>query len=417
MGFLSDLFSGIDDVGHTASAGLDDLGRFDFSGFEDRSVEGMTRDVMENDALRTVGLPIADYFSFGLVSPAVRAKYNKMQTGKSGFQFGDLAKSMAGNYLGNELFPATGASSLADIGYNVAAGAGRGAVSSGVQGNSMSEGARAGAIGGGIMGTGSYLGDMFSSPQSGYVPTDRRQGMYNEITQTSSAPQADRADYFSPEGSTTPQQSKASPYVAQNSPMAYNSTKTTAPDATVQAGGGLSQQFSDFISGLMPNSPSRVGDISQGLLGMYSGLRRRRAAKELSGQIGANRGAYESQLRKNLQARDAASGRRSNYAGREVELQAALAQLDSRNAPALSQLNEARYSGLDSMLRSGLQMGGNLGWFGQRYARPDAGLRPVGTVQPLPQMPQMPLSTGLTLNEMSEAPGRMPKRMNGGWGY
>lgn len=409
MGFLRDLFSGIDDVGHTASAGLDDLGRLDFSGFEDRSVEQMTRDVMENDALRTVGLPIADYFSFGLVSPAVRAKYNKMQTGKSGFQFGDLAKSVAGNYLGNELFPATGASSLSDIGYNVAAGAGRGAVSSGVQGNSMTEGAKAGAIGGGLVSGGSYLGNLFSSPQEGYQPRSYGQGLYNETTQQSSAPQQERADYFRPEGYEAPQQSKGSAYVASGSPSAYNSTKTTGPDET---SGGLPQQFSDFINTLLPSSPSRFGDTAQGLLGMYSGYRRSRAAKELRNQIGGNRGAYEQQLRANLRARDAASGRRSNYAGREVELQSSLAQLDSRNAPALAQLNDARYGGLDQMFRSGLSMGSNLGWFGS--SRPDPGLQfNKAPIQPLPNMPQIPIM------EPSQSLGTLgapPRRWNSG-GY
>jgi len=164
--------------------------------------------------------------------------------------------------------------------------------------------------------------------------------------------------------------------------------------------GSLPQQFSDFISGLMPSTPTRFGDTAQGLLGMYSGYRRSRAAKEMLRSIGGNRGSYEANLRNQLRARDAANGRRSNYGGREVELQSALAQLDSRNAPAISQINDARYSGLDTMLRSGLNMGGNLGWFGSQRARPDPGLRPVGTVQPLPTMPQIPLMEPMQLGEM-----------------
>ncbi len=263
------------------------------------------------------------------------------------------------------------------------------------------------------MSSGDYLGRMFSTTDQGYVPTSQSQGLYNEITQTSSAPQGQRADYFSPDGTTDPQQSKAS-YVDASSPLAYTSTKTTAPDATMSAG-GLGQQFTDFISSLMPNSAVRGGDVAQGLAGLYSGYQRRRAGKELRGMVGANRGSYEAQLRQNLARRDAAAGKRSNYAGREVELQSALAQLDSRNAPMLQQANEARMSGLDNMLRSGLQMGGNLGWFGPQYARKDPGLAPLPSIQPLRMMPEMPMQTGLSLNEMSVGPRPMPRRLNGGW--
>lgn len=407
MGFLSQLFSGVDDVARGALGMFDDAARFDFSGMEDR-MDGSLMNIMENDAMRTVGLPIADFFSFGLASPAAKAKYNKLKYGQSGFEWGDLAKSVAGNYVANEFLPGAKTNTLGDVAYNTAAGAGRGAISSGVQGESMSAGAKAGGIQGGLTSGGSYLGQMFSSPQASYVPSDRRQGMYNEITQTSSAPQGERADYFSPDGSTSPQMSKGAAYVPEGSATAYN----TSPSEP-----GLGAKFTEFINSIVPNSPSRFGDVSQGLLGMYSGYRRRKSAKEMMNQVGANRGAYESNLRQQLARRDAASGKRSNYAGREVELQAALAQLDSRNAPALSQINEARYSGLDNMLRSGLQMGGNLGWFGSQYARPDPGLKPLPNVQPFVSMPQMPMEQGLSLNEMSAVPRGMPRRVNGGWEY
>ena len=52
--------------------------------------------------------------------------------------------------------------------------------------------------------------------------------------------------------------------------------------------------------------------------------------------------AYAQMLRKQLQARDAASGRRSQYGAREVELQAKLADLNSRNATTLAQLQGAK---------------------------------------------------------------------------
>lgn len=410
MSFIRDLFSGVDDVARGDLGMFDDVARFDFSGAEDR-MDGNLMNIMENDALRTVGLPVADFFSMGLASQAAKAKYNKLKYGHSGFQLGDLGKSMAGSYLANEFLPASSTSSLGDVGYNVAAGAGRGAIQSGVEGNSMAEGARSGAIGGGLVSGGSYLGGLFSSPTEGYQPSSYSQGLYNETTQQSTAPQGEMADYFRPEGYTAPQQSKGSPYVASGSPMAYNSTKTTGPDETSSVG-SLPAQFTEFINGLLPSSPSRFGDTAQGLLGMYSGYRRNRAAKELRNQLGGNREAYVSNLRQQLQRRDAAAGKRSNYAGRETELMGALAQLDSRNAPAMAQLNDARYGGLDQMFRSGLSMGSNLGWFGS--SRPDPSMQfNKAPIQPLPQMPQIPL---MEPSQSLGTLGQLPRRWNEG-GY
>ena len=115
MGFLNNLFSGVDDVARGDLGMFDDLSRMDFSGAEDR-MDGSLMNIMENDSLRTVGLPIADYFSLGLASQAAKAKYNKLKYGQSGMEWGDIAKSMAGNYLGNEFLPATRADNLSGVG-------------------------------------------------------------------------------------------------------------------------------------------------------------------------------------------------------------------------------------------------------------------------------------------------------------
>lgn len=122
-----------------------------------------------------------------------------------------------------------------------------------------------------------------------------------------------------------------------------------------------------------------VGDIVQGLAGLYAGNKLRSQMKNISGMIGGNRSAYEQQLRKELMARDAAAGRRSDYGGRAVQLQSALAQLDSHNAPALAQLSQLGMQGNYQMLNSGLSMLGNLGAFGNSYMRPQN--RPI---QPMP---------------------------------
>jgi len=129
-------------------------------------------------------------------------------------------------------------------------------------------------------------------------------------------------------------------------------------------------------------SRQQIGDLAQGVLGIYSGLRRQRAAKEMMRSVGANRESYLSQMRSNLGARDAAAGRRSNIGGREVELQAKLAELDSRNAPAFASLSDARMGGLEQMMASGLRYGNKQGWFGS----PDTGggTGPVGPGMSMP---------------------------------
>lgn len=61
--------------------------------------------------------------------------------------------------------------------------------------------------------------------------------------------------------------------------------------------------------------------------------------KQLADMFGPD-SAYAKQLKQALERRDAAAGRRSQYGPREVELQAALAGMNSRNAPAIAQLSQ-----------------------------------------------------------------------------
>lgn len=72
-------------------------------------------------------------------------------------------------------------------------------------------------------------------------------------------------------------------------------------------------------------------------------------------------GAYAQQLRQQLERRDAAAGRRSQYGPREVELMAALAQQAARSAPQLNQLQNQRAAmrgqGLQALMNFGQQSG------------------------------------------------------------
>lgn len=127
------------------------------------------------------------------------------------------------------------------------------------------------------------------------------------------------------------------------------------------------QGFFDNINGFLPSTQKGWGDMAQGLLGMWQGNKQRKTAKGLLDTISGRRGSYETSLRNQLQARDAASGRRSNYAGRETELQGNLAKLDAGNAPMMAQLQTMQNSGLFNMLSSGLRWGGKSGLFGDSY--------------------------------------------------
>lgn len=104
--------------------------------------------------------------------------------------------------------------------------------------------------------------------------------------------------------------------------------------------------------------------LGDGLLGLYGGYRSLQEANgvrsSLADMYGQN-SPYAQALRQQLARRDAAAGRRSQYGGREVELQAKLAQLMSQNAPAMLQANSQSAIARNLMLRNGLMAYRSLG--------------------------------------------------------
>ena len=69
--------------------------------------------------------------------------------------------------------------------------------------------------------------------------------------------------------------------------------------------------------------------------------------------------SYAQMLRQQLMRQDAQRGRRSQAGAREVELQARLADMNSRNAPQIQKLTDAKYGAYASGLRD------ILGWYKQ----------------------------------------------------
>lgn len=136
-------------------------------------------------------------------------------------------------------------------------------------------------------------------------------------------------------------------------PMGLNGLGSTSAAANYGAAGAGGSGLSSYIDKLL--KPSTLKDVASAGMGVFNGINQRNQAKKLMGQLNgmsAPGGAYEQALRKQLERRDAASGRRSQYGPREVELQAKLAELASRNAPSLVNLMNSSNSGLESALRN-----------------------------------------------------------------
>lgn len=241
-------------------------------------------------------------------------------------------------------------------------GAASGVLSAKVRGGNAGLGAIMGGTMGGLRG--------YDASQAHYSPTDSRQALLNDITQTSSVPSAGG---YKTAMSADANQSFAPAYTSTGS---YNAPEMQAPSESTWA----SPDLGALMGNILPQSARGWGDLAQGALGMYGAYKQRKMARDLQSQIGGNRKAYQTQLTRDLQRRDAASGRRSNYSGRATELQSSLAQLDSRNAPALAQLQQAELGGLVNMFQTGLRYGNKAGWFGS----PDTQQQPA-------MQPQQPL--------------------------
>lgn len=110
---------------------------------------------------------------------------------------------------------------------------------------------------------------------------------------------------------------------------------------------------------------NNAGDLASMLYGFYNNRRQQKALGQqinsLQGLYGQN-SPYAQQLRNQLNAKAAATGRRSNTAGRATQLQAMLADRAASMAPTLMQLNQARgglkNNNMNMLLQGVNKMGG-----------------------------------------------------------
>lgn len=125
----------------------------------------------------------------------------------------------------------------------------------------------------------------------------------------------------------------------------------------------------------------------QSLYGMYQNNKTYgQQARTLGNMYGQN-SPYAEELRKQLQRRDAAGGRRSQYGPREVELQAKLAQQYSQNAPALMNAMKAKNTNQMAMMQNLMGLGMKAAPMLQRlWGTQDA---PTGDQLSMPQFGQM----------------------------
>jgi hypothetical protein len=112
------------------------------------------------------------------------------------------------------------------------------------------------------------------------------------------------------------------------------------------------------------SSPGRFDSMAGNLMGLYSAYRNRKMAGKQAGQLQSlfsQNSPYAKQLEQTLMRQDAAAGRRSQVGPRQVELQARLAEMNSRNAPMLQSLYNQKAGAGDMMLKNLLGLGMNGG--------------------------------------------------------
>jgi hypothetical protein len=128
-----------------------------------------------------------------------------------------------------------------------------------------------------------------------------------------------------------------------------------------QAIAAKNPRLAQAMGGLGLGATGKPSGIEQGLgaLGsLYMGMRQDKDLRNQAGQLQSlfsGTSPYAQMMRQRLERKDAAAGRRSQAGTREVELAARLAELNSRNAPMLNQLTNARNVNQANTLRSMLQ--------------------------------------------------------------
>lgn len=240
-------------------------------------------------------------------------------------------------------------------------------------GNSGSDALKSGLTGAALSGINSVgknvMSDYFSSVQD-WIGGGQSASMSNELDALGGNMVSDPMDQsvdpmmYSDEGARFDNSADFS-YGFQ--PTSFLSGAT--PDQTAQSVGTdspLASLFGD-VGGRVGNfALNNAGDLASMLYGFYNNRRQQKAIKQQIGGLQSLYGQnspYAQQLRAKLNAQAAASGRRSNVAGRETQLQAMLADRNAQMAPNLMALNQARGQLQNSLGSNALSMLNKMGAF------------------------------------------------------
>jgi hypothetical protein len=131
-------------------------------------------------------------------------------------------------------------------------------------------------------------------------------------------------------------------------------------------------------------------DALPGLMGMYANYQGQKQSGDMLGGLQglySQNSPYSQMLQQSLQRRDAAAGRRSQYGGRDVELQAKLAQMASSQIPAMSQIANNRTMQRNQMLQQGLGAFQKMGGLQSLMGMFQPGLWEQSIARGLPSMP------------------------------
>lgn len=148
---------------------------------------------------------------------------------------------------------------------------------------------------------------------------------------------------------------------------ANGSSVMTGAEAGTGGGGNM---ISNFIKGLTPGSVKEGFNLTKSLAslaGIYNNYKTSKGLTSLANDMAGMYkpgSSYEEQLRKELQRRDAMSGRRSQYGPRAVELQARLAEMATRQSPKLAEMYMMADNSRNDMYKSLLNFGNSSGLLG-----------------------------------------------------
>ena len=365
---------------------------------------------------RAVGTAIGSYFTGGALGAYAEsagmgataasaagqagagALFGGAQAGLTGGSVGQgaLRGGLAGgggSYLGGLAGDELGATNPYARGAVV--GATNGAINADLNGQSIGQGAIRGGITGGVL---NGLNSQGNTNMDGYQPTNGY-SLLNDINQSSNVPSSGGYNFT---GQDAPQMSTVPAYSATGG---YGGAPNALPNPTPNnqnQNQNNQNSLMDSIRNSFQNGKFNpmgtgggigYGDLAGGLMQMYQANQQRKQASGMLGNITGMNNAYQTNMDNTLKAQYAAQGRLGDVGGRNVQLQAALAQLNANQAPMINNLHQQMNMGNYNSLAGLFQLGQRSGAFGNGNSyntfTPMSNSYGTGGLGQMPSMPQI----------------------------